>query len=230
MKERTKAIFEASLGSFIKTGRPITSELLYDSYDFGIKPAMIRWELNALNDAGYFYQTHPSGGRYPTNKAYRFFVDELLAEGLNGTFANVRQVMRGFLEGEMKSFIAEVADYLKVLSVGYEPNNREMYESGFESLLRQLEVGGKRELLKVVKDFEYLPERLSDERKWWQKEQEWPQVFIGGSPVTKSEYLSLIVDRLDVDNEKFLLIAIGPKRMDYKKSLNLFKSIERTLA
>lgn len=52
MRERTKEILEAGVRQFIKTGLPITSERLFEEYDFGIKPAMIRCELNALDEEG----------------------------------------------------------------------------------------------------------------------------------------------------------------------------------
>ncbi len=229
MKERTESILGAALQSFIKSGKPVTSESLYDIYDFGIKPAMIRWELQALSDDGFFYQTHPSGGRFPTDKAYRFFVDDILDRELTRAFAGIREVMKPFLHGEPREFVSDVADHLKILSVGYESEDGEMYESGFADLLRGLELSEKRDLLQVVSDFESLQDKLDEKRTWWQREREWPQVFIGESPLTKSEHLSLIADKLVINGSNFMLVAIGPKRMDYQKSLQLFKSIEQAL-
>jgi len=42
MRDRTRTILEAGIMEFIRTGLPITSERLFEEYDFGIKPAMIR--------------------------------------------------------------------------------------------------------------------------------------------------------------------------------------------
>ncbi|MEK7465340.1 MAG: hypothetical protein AAB631_01025 [Patescibacteria group bacterium] len=78
MKERTEYILETAVEDFIHTGFPVTSEILYENHVFGIKPAMIRLELSALSDDGFLFQRHPSGGRFPTNKAYQFFVERLL--------------------------------------------------------------------------------------------------------------------------------------------------------
>ena len=77
LKERTLDILEASVRDFIETGNPVTSERLYRKYDFGIKPAMIRWELHDLAKQNYLCQNHPSGGRIPSDKAYKFFVEEI---------------------------------------------------------------------------------------------------------------------------------------------------------
>ena len=48
MTDRTAQILEAAIQEYINTGDPVSSGLLYDRYDFGIKPAMIRLELDEL--------------------------------------------------------------------------------------------------------------------------------------------------------------------------------------
>jgi transcriptional regulator of heat shock response len=229
MKERTQSILEAAVRDFIRTGHPITSERLFDTYEFGIKPAMIRWELNELAEAGFFFQTHPSGGRLPTNKAYRFFVSKLLASDADTDGGNPRTFVRDFLRGELKPFIEEMAEYLNVLGVGYATRAAEVYESGLKSLLDSLETDAKRELLDVVQDFESLPERLSCSHEWCADDGCWPKVFIGTSPVTRSEHLSVVAGRLTTDDGEFVLMAIGPKRMDYKKSVSTFRRIKRSV-
>ena len=67
MTDRTAQILEAAIQEFINTGEPVSSGLLYDRYDFGIKPAMIRLELDELEDGGYLEQPHHSAGRVPTD-------------------------------------------------------------------------------------------------------------------------------------------------------------------
>ena len=54
------------------------------------------------------------------------------------------------------------------------------------------------------------------------------QVFIGKkSPITRSEALSVIVGDYEVDGERVLLCAIGPKRMNYEKSARIFKGLKQ---
>ncbi len=43
-----------------------------------VSTATLRNELNSLEAMGYLAQLHTSGGRVPTTKGYRFFVDEIL--------------------------------------------------------------------------------------------------------------------------------------------------------
>ncbi len=150
MKERTQAILDASLRDFIKYGAPITSERLYEHYDFGIKPAMIRHELGVLSEEGYFYQTHPSGGRIPTNKAYRFFVASLLKEDIARTSHAMEQMIEEWQNNPYASLVKEVARTLNVCAVGAVIGEGEIYESGLESLLTRLEIEEKQELKRAL--------------------------------------------------------------------------------
>lgn len=53
-----------------------------------------------------------------------------------------------------------------------------------------------------------------------------PQVFIGKkSPVTESENLSVIGGSYRVGDTMISIFAIGPKRMDYKKTIRIFRGL-----
>lgn len=232
MRERAKSILEVGINHFIRTGSPVTSRCLYEKCDFGIKPAMIRNELNKLGALGYFEQCHPSGGRLPTPKAYRFFVDEILSrwdsKPIGESLLNDSLTSRLF-DKETESFIDELSNRLRVLSVGYELESREMFNSGLGDLFDSLDLGVKRDFLKVIEDFELIHKRLDESREWWFETTSWPQVFVGQSPVTRSKHLSVVADRFDLPNANFLVLLIGPMRMDYQKTLNFFKVLERSI-
>ncbi len=223
MKDRTRAILEFAVRDFIKNGKPITSEYLYDLHDFGIKPAMIRWELNSLAEEGFFYQEHPSGGRFPSDKAYRYFADTLLAREAE---VEEKAMKCELFMNDMKSVVQQMSEQLKVLSIGYDPKRGMMYGSGLRELLENLETETKDELVDVVKDFEQLEERLAKKREWWEEGDAWPRVFVGESPVTRSDHLSVIAARYDEGGRTILLLSIGPKRMDYQQSVELFKELK----
>lgn len=228
MKERSEYILEAVVSEFIASGRPITSELLFDQFEFGIKPAMIRWELNALADDGFLFQRHPSGGRFPTNKAYRFFVERLMDDELEDTRSAVG-LMEEYEQHGTKSFVDEVSDLLGLLSVGYHARGKQIYESGLRKLLKCIEADNKEDFMEIVKDFELLPERIVRYRAWGNDLEVWPQVFIGESPFTKSKHLSVVASSFDSGDDRFILLAVGPKRMDYRKSLRVMRSLSKCL-
>ncbi len=226
MDSRTKSILETSIEEFISTGRPITSNELSRKYDFGIRSAMIRRELNELDNAGFLFQIHPSSGRVPTNKGYRFFVKALQDEKLDEYIPEeeVRQFINGLLSRKRK-FLADLAEYLNALSAVYNPDDNEFYSFGLEGLFSSVEIEDKLELGRIIRDFEMLPWRLSETRgkaDFWDR----PQIYIGRNPFTRSSYLSVISEKFGSQGDEFILLTVGPRRMDYRKLLCLYRLFE----
>jgi len=77
-KERKEKILNWLTHTYIITGKPVSSKEIFDSKIFNISPASIRNIMKELDDEGYLEQVHTSGGRIPTDKAYRFYIDNLL--------------------------------------------------------------------------------------------------------------------------------------------------------
>ncbi|HEY4499893.1 MAG TPA: DeoR family transcriptional regulator [Candidatus Paceibacterota bacterium] len=228
MNVRTKAILEAAIKQYIREGKPVSSKELAKDYDFGVKDATVRNELNELTQEGFLMQTHTSGGRVPTDKGYQFFVAQ--------TFSDVADTKRiineryGALAGELKhgklqDFIKSVSDETQLLGVGKKEKEPTVYKSGFEELVDHLDMDTKQEFQEIVHDFEMLDTRMDALRsRVFGKALPAPQVFIGKqSPITHSENLSVILDSYEIGGEKVVIALIGPKRMDYPKNMKLLK-------
>ena len=151
MDKRQALILERSIRDYIQTGKPITSGHLYRRHRFGIKPAMIRRELNALSDADYFSQVHHSGGRVPTLKAYRFFVEQLKHEAF-GEAPFMSDVFSFMQKGALQELVAFLAEELRLVSVIYDPEEDALYRSGLEALCASQDIFGKDMLLSVIRD------------------------------------------------------------------------------
>jgi heat-inducible transcriptional repressor len=81
MKERTLQILTALIQDFVETASPVASrKLLLMSKDFDISSATVRNEFSLLEEVGLIKSPHVSAGKIPTQKGYRFFVDELLED------------------------------------------------------------------------------------------------------------------------------------------------------
>lgn len=234
LSERTRSILTAGIRDFIATGRPITSERLFEDYDFGIKSAMIRSELHDLANSGFLCQPHSSSGRFPSDKAYKFFVsgimEELAENSVNQMTGAARDILEYLKEGLRKNFVQELSSAIATLSVFYEPETENIHEAGLKDLFSNFDSLTKEDVVDIARDLEFLSERLNEERSWWEESPEWPQVFIGKSPITKSRHLSVIANRVSLSgDETFLIIGIGPKRTNYERSIKLFKAISNAL-
>jgi len=85
LNERSKQILEAIIEDYIITAEPVGSRTITRRHSFALSPATVRNVMSDLEEMGFLASPHTSAGRVPTDKAYRFYVDSLLA---------VRQVSR----------------------------------------------------------------------------------------------------------------------------------------
>ncbi|OHB05137.1 MAG: hypothetical protein A3B16_00365 [Candidatus Zambryskibacteria bacterium RIFCSPLOWO2_01_FULL_45_43] len=226
MNLRSKSVLEAAIKEYIKYGKPATSKALAKQYNFGVKDATVRNELNTLTKEGFLEQPHTSGGRVPTDKGYQFFVANTLDNVIDSRkILNERQgaLIGNLRTGHLKEFVDEFSEETKLLGIGRKEKDAVVYKSGLDGLFGQLDVQTKKDFYEIVRDFESLDERLADLSKKISRSLS-PQVFIGKkSPITHSENLSVILDWYNIHGQKMIVAVIGPKRMDYGKNLKLFK-------
>jgi heat-inducible transcriptional repressor len=78
LSPRHRAILKSLIDEFVLDNRPVGSKTLSERYDLGLSPASIRNVLKELEDWGYLLSRHTSGGRVPTERGYRFYVDSLV--------------------------------------------------------------------------------------------------------------------------------------------------------
>ena len=78
LSDRKREILLNSVGNYIDNAMPITSGSVQSNAFNTLSSATLRNELNALEEMGYLKQLHTSGGRIPTSKGYKYYVDSLL--------------------------------------------------------------------------------------------------------------------------------------------------------
>src|SRR5215471_3630552 len=79
--DRKKEILGAIVRSHIATGSPIGSKSLTTRSSESLSSATIRNICAELEDEGYLTHPHTSAGRVPTDKGYRYYVDNLMVSG-----------------------------------------------------------------------------------------------------------------------------------------------------
>ena len=76
LSERQNNILKMIIEEYIKTARPVGSKAICDTLD--LSSATIRNEMASLEEVGYLEKTHTSSGRVPSEKGYRYYVDNLM--------------------------------------------------------------------------------------------------------------------------------------------------------
>ena len=79
LTDRERRVLEAVIVSYVETAEPAGSRTIAKKYKLGVSAATIRNTMSDLEDRGYLYHPHTSAGRMPTDRAYRVYVDRLMA-------------------------------------------------------------------------------------------------------------------------------------------------------
>jgi heat-inducible transcriptional repressor len=77
-QERSRRVLAALVREYIASGEAIPSSLLVGAAGVGVSSATVRNILARLEEEGFVQQPHPSAGRIPTDRGYRFYVDLIL--------------------------------------------------------------------------------------------------------------------------------------------------------
>ncbi len=80
LDERKIKILDAIIRNYLDTGEPVGSRTISKYSDLNLSSATIRNEMSDLEEMGYILQPHTSAGRIPSDKGYRFYVDNLMKE------------------------------------------------------------------------------------------------------------------------------------------------------
>jgi heat-inducible transcriptional repressor len=109
--ERPREILKRIIRSYITSGEPVGSRTLSKTMDWKLSPATIRNIMSDLEDAGYLTQPHTSAGRIPSEKGYRFYVDNLADSG-KVSKSDERYISRMLAESETPEDVLARASYL----------------------------------------------------------------------------------------------------------------------
>jgi len=82
LDSRAEILLAALIKEHLVTGEAVGSRVLSDrfAHGYGWSSATIRNVMGELEEAGFVDQPHTSAGRVPTDKGYRYYVDNILGE------------------------------------------------------------------------------------------------------------------------------------------------------
>ena len=83
LDDRKITILKAIIKTYLETGEPVGSRTISKYSELKLSSATIRNEMSDLEEMGYIIQPHTSAGRIPSDKGYRFYVDQIMQEKEN---------------------------------------------------------------------------------------------------------------------------------------------------
>jgi len=95
LSERQFRVLEAVIQIYVESAQPAGSEAVARRSRLGISPASVRTTMGELESKEYLFHAHTSGGRIPTDRGYRLYVNRLMRP------APVAESARAKLESEI---------------------------------------------------------------------------------------------------------------------------------
>lgn len=224
MTERQAKILATIIEQYAEVAVPVGSVTLAKL--FGVSSATIRAEMAHLEEGGYISQPHTSAGRVPTDKGYRYYVNQLnelrdsdvlslpdrsahAIEARVSTHANrTDRAIRSAVDS-----LVEITRNLGLATIG-----DQLYMSGMGNLFSQPE-------------FSTHPQKVAellDNLEPWLREaapNEPLNVFIGTeNPIGRNSQASLIISRFRSPySDNSYIGVLGPTRQDYAKVMRLVR-------
>lgn len=229
MTDRQAKILTTIIEQYAEVAAPVGSVML--AQIFNVSSATIRNEMAELEKQGYIKQPHTSAGRIPTDKGYRFYVNELrdITEGVGQSSRNTRAIAtRVSQSGEPALAIKSAVDALVQLThnLGIATIGNQLYVAGYSNLFGQPEFIDPEQSREVA--------RLLDNLEPWLQEaapNEALNVYIGReNPIGRSAGVSLIISRYRSPySDSSYIGVLGPTRQSYRSVMGLVEQTGRTL-
>lgn len=231
--DRQKRILNFIVKEYSKKGEPIGSKDLCAKHFKDLSSATLRRELFELTNWGYLNQPHTSAGRVPTDKAYKWFVNEAMANEdkiTNSSTQWVEKINQG--RNTSDDFFSEsaqvIANFCGGLGLSYFPEEQSVFKHGWKNLIEQLMPDtAENEISRIFEEIESIDIRMEEIFEEVSKTER--AVFIGRDcPILKSESISIISKISPIKKDK-LFMLVGPKNMLYERNLAILEAVANIL-
>jgi transcriptional regulator of heat shock response len=231
--ERKYQILKSIISLFIKTATPVGSKTLKELANIPLSSSTLRNEMSKLEKEGFLMQSHISGGRIPTTKGYRFFVNDLdlssvKKESVQNEFK--KTAIEYFREKQVDQNIYDIVSILSKLTPNIVfatiPSAKKMFFLGISHLVTQTDFSSGNDISGI---FKVLEEDLYSflESLNLQKDIE---LFIGDENLlTGIDSCSLLVSKEEIFNKNIYFGILGPIRMDYIKNIIALQESKKIL-
>ena len=223
MTERQQQLLTLITEQYIDTAMPVGSKLLAGSEDLEVSAATIRNEMRTLEEEGFLTHPHTSAGRIPTQKGYRHYA-AAIASAADSEFAKLCSSLVQQHEGDqaVKEIAKELSEQTGTALIVSFGSDR-LYYTGISALFAQPEFRDHTHSVSVSKMFDQCEHLLPQIE---QKLEDTVQIFIGDENPLGSECAAVSTRFAN----GIICNAVGPMRMQYKKTFSLMKTLQEVFS
>jgi len=161
LNERKQNILQAIIQDYLTTAEPVGSRHISRKYRLGISPATIRNEMADLEEEGYIKQPYTSAGRVPSDKGYRYYVDNLMKERhltqreellIKDAYKEKLRDIE-FVVHQTLATVSSLTHYAAIMMMKSEDEDR-VYHYGISNIVSQPEFSDATHLKQILRIFE----------------------------------------------------------------------------
>lgn len=108
LSDRKKKVLQVIIEEYISTAEPVSSGSLAKNHGLNYSSATIRNEMADLEHIGFLDKPHTSAGRVPSDKGYRYYVDELIHED-DISLEEIR-----YIQSKLETKVNEIEELTKI--------------------------------------------------------------------------------------------------------------------
>ena len=232
-ESRKKSILAATINRYIQSASAVSSEDI--AREFGLSSATIRNVFADMEKAGYLTHPYTSGGRIPTNKGYRYYVDFLVSQ-MQLLDTEKDSILKGYkreinrMEDALENtseVLSAVTHYASIVSI-LDWQDRFFYK-GISFILEQPEFQDSTRIKLLIKMLEEKRNLLNIINREFKDK---TMIYIGEElEFQEMNNCALVVARYSIKNKPLGRIAVlGPMRMEYQHIIPALEYVSEVLS
>lgn len=234
LTERQGKILSAIIRQYTQTAIPVSSNLLVEKYNLDYSSATIRNEMLELEEKGFLLKPHISAGRIPSDKGYRYFVDNLMEErDLSREYQKKLELELLRMKAHNARMTRTVAKLLSSMSESLAISGLigkdEFFDFGMHELLEDPEFNHLDEVARISSALDMIDQNVDAILSKLKGDQ--TKIFIGKeNPLKEIQNCSMVVSPYRLPSgERGIVAIIGPKRMQYNRNKGLIDFVKKIL-
>lgn len=230
ISSRQETLLRTIIRDYTASAKPVSSGQLVDDGQLDVSPATVRNDMAALEDAGFLQQPYTSAGRIPTEKAWRWYVqqidesakvakkDQEHLQAIAKEYGSADQV----LLRQLAKALAELVEESVIVAF----DKTDMYYTGLSNLFNQPEFDNVDVLQNLSRVVDHLDVVMAN---MFERIRGDIQVLVGTeNPI--SPQCGTILGRYDLAKHPSGVIGIlGPLRQDYPEHVALLRYTQSLL-
>lgn len=228
LTKRQQDIFGDIVAQYIADAKPVGSQVLLKESGLDLSPATVRNEMLELEQQGYLFQPFTSAGRIPTEKGWRFYLEQYVRNRPVSKSAQegLRKIVRAYRHAKiemLKHLAQELADLSsQAVFVAHTPHDT--YYTGISKLFRQPEF----EEIDLIRAISTIVDHLDETMPEFFKRLSGDCTVLLGRDNPVSEACGVILS--PIPRHTGLLGILGPIRQDYDQNISLMRFTRSLLA